>query len=218
MTDPTLEIKNQPNESTTPTQVEVYASRQGAVDLETDLDRLASHLERHSEWMERCLKPLTVYALSADDYKLQFFQISGLGFSLEPCFGVKVWSEPNYVYCLRSIPLPEDEALPYTVDCWSYYHLESIVESEVTRVNWKLKLHIVLDLPKFLQALPDSMVYQVGVRVINQVTRTMTDRLTRNVCTDYYQSIGRPKGSYKVVYASPVTNEAFQINLDDPDH
>lgn len=182
-----------------PRSVRIQAGRQGQVDMQTKRESLAAYLQEHQKWIDRCFKPLKVFPLSDSTYKLQFFRIGGLGFELEPCFGVKIWSEKHYMFRLSSIELPSDADLPYTVDCQSYFQLEELPESGMTRVNWDLELDIWMELPRFLAAFPYNLVYNVGAKVVRQVTRRMSDRLTHNVCTDYYRSVGMGGKKYHVV-------------------
>lgn len=210
MPEPTATPTPIPTETIDKRSVRILAGRQGRVDLETDRLTLAHYLHDHAEWIERCFKPLKVFPLSPETYKLQFFRIGGLGFELEPCFGVKIWPEQDSVFWLSSIDLPEEEGLPYSVDCLSYFRLEELdLDSHhgpLTRVHWDLKLDIWMQLPGFLQALPYPLVYRVGARVVNQVTRSMSDRLTHNVCTDFYRSVHKRGRRYKIIDTTPKGN------------
>ncbi|MCJ2544662.1 DUF1997 domain-containing protein [Thermostichus vulcanus] len=185
------------------TRLDLQATRRGQVDLETDRETLAHYLRGHSQWIQHCFRPLRVEALSADSYKLEFFRIGGLGFELEPCFGVKIWPDENDVFRLTSIELPGDAALPYHVDCRAAFRLEELSGSPdlppLTRVHWDLHLDIWLTLPGFLQVLPHKLVRRVANQVVQQVTRSMSDRLTHNVCSDFYHSIDRPGHRYRLV-------------------
>ncbi|MEN9226078.1 MAG: DUF1997 domain-containing protein [Thermostichus sp. HHBFW_bins_43] len=191
------------------TRLDLRATRRGQVDLETDRETLAHYLRGHSQWIQRCFKPLQVEALSADSYKLEFFRIGGLGFELEPCFGVKIWPDENDVFRLTSIELPGDAAMPYRVDCRATFRLEELSGSPelagdsglspTTRVHWDLHLDIWLALPGFLQVLPHRLVRRVANQVVQKVTRSMSDRLTHNVCSDFYRSIERPGHPYRLV-------------------
>lgn len=185
--------------------LELKTTRRGQVDLETDRETLAHYLRGHSQWIQHCFRPLQVEALSADSYKLQFFRMGGLGFELEPCFGVKIWPDENYVFRLTSIELPGDAAMPYRVNCQAVFRLEELRGSpegeypQTTRVHWDLNLEIKLSLPGFLQILPHNLVQQVANQVVQQVTRSMSDRLTHNICSDFYRSIERPGHRYRLV-------------------
>lgn len=198
--------------------------QRGQVDLETDRPTLAAYLRNHSEWVGHCFKPLKVDPLElapllalnpecekGQCYRLQFFRIGGLGFEVEPCFGVRIWDESDTLFRLDSVKLPSDEGLPYRVKCAAFFELEEMPQFSgqptLTRVHWTLDLDILMDLPRFLQALPQTMVKNVGSNVINRVTRSMSDRLTHNVCNDFYRSIGKPGQRYRLVHTSALPGD-----------
>ena len=183
--------------------LDLRATRCGQVDLETDRETLARYLRGHAQWIQRCFRPLQVEALSAETYRLQFFRMGGLGFELEPSFGVRIWPDEDYRFRLTSIELPGDEGMPYRVSCQADFRLEelqgSLKDLPTTRVHWALHLEIWLALPRFLQVLPRKLVYRVARQVVQQVTRGLSDRFTDNVCRDFYRSIGRPDCPYRLV-------------------
>lgn len=167
--------------------VRLAVQQSGWVDMDTEREPLAVYLRQHPKWVARCFKPLKVDQLSERTYRLQFFRMGGLGFHLEPCFGIEIWPDEDYLFALSSIELPTDADLPYQVDCSSSFLLEERQSGQAvqTRVNWELKLDIQMHLPGFLLALPRRQVIAVGQGVVNQVARSMCNRLTRNICTDY---------------------------------
>ncbi|MEN9205145.1 MAG: DUF1997 domain-containing protein [Thermostichales cyanobacterium DRC_bins_46] len=188
-----------PDPSTDPA-VHLVTGRRGEVDLETPVEELAGYLRHHQEWIHRCFKPLKVQPLGNADYRLQFFRIGGLGFELEPHFAITIWEDPLHCFRLTSLALPEDASLPYQVDCQASFRIEqhSSDPQPLTRVYWDLTLKIDLELPGFLQVLPRPLVQKVGIKVVNQVTRSMSDRLTHNVCTDFYRSVGKAGRRYYI--------------------
>ena len=183
--------------------LDLRATRCGQVDLETDRETLARYLRGHAQWIQRCFRPLQVEALSAETYRLQFFRMGGLGFELEPSFGVRIWPDEDYRFRLTSVELPGDEGMPYRVNCQADFRLEelqgSLKDLPTTRVHWALHLEIGLALPRFLQVLPRKLVCRVARQVVQQVTRGLSDRFTDNVCRDFYRSIGRPDCPYRLV-------------------
>lgn len=168
----------------------IYANQAGEVDLSTCVDPLTIYLRAHEQWIESCFKPLQVSPLSADSYLLKFFRMGALGFELEPCFGVQIGSKGDRQFYLHSIQLPQDSNLPYSVDCTSEFRLEERQDDSgisTTRVYWTLHLDITVELPRFLQVLPRKRVHSVAEALVNQVARRMSNRLTHNICQDYYR-------------------------------
>ena len=62
--------------------------------------------------------------------------------------------------------------------------------SEITRVEWELDLIVNLHFPKFIQRLPKSLIQSTGDRLLNQIVRQVSRRLTRTVQEDFHQSLG----------------------------
>ncbi len=199
---------------------EVESTCQGQVDLQTDAPTFATYLDSHRDWMERCFKPLKVLPLTDDSYKVQFFRIAGLGLEVEPCFGIQLWSEDRSLFRLRSIELPMEAETPYQITCLSSFRLEPLEPASplsgysaggfvretsrgssppMIRVHWHLNLLVGMELPGLVKSLPSAFVHRVASRIVNQVTRSMSERLTRNVCSDFYQTIGQQGQPYRLV-------------------
>jgi hypothetical protein len=64
-------------------------------------------------------------------------------------------------------------------------------------VEWQLSLQVQLKLPRFLQALPRSLVQQSGDRLLWQIVRQISRRLTRRVQQDFHTSLGLPVPSQR---------------------
>ena len=167
----------------------VYANQAGEVDMKTSVSPLSDYLRQHEQWIENCFQPLKVTQLSSDSYLLKFFRMGALGFDLEPCFAIQIGSKGDRLFYLHSTRLPGDSELPYTVDCTSEFRLDEVCnldEGAITRVYWTLRLDIEVELPRFLQVLPRNRVRSVAEALVNQVARRMCNRLTQNICQDYY--------------------------------
>ncbi|MDB9378687.1 DUF1997 domain-containing protein, partial [Nodularia sphaerocarpa] len=64
--------------------------------------------------------------------------------------------------------------------------------SEITRIEWELDLLVNLHFPKFIQRLPKSLVQSTGDRLLNQIVRQVSRRLTRKVQENFHQSLKLP--------------------------
>ena len=64
--------------------------------------------------------------------------------------------------------------------------------SPITQIEWDLKLSVWLQFPRFIRALPLSFVKATGDRVLNQIVRQVSRRLTRKVQEDFHQSLNLP--------------------------
>jgi hypothetical protein len=63
---------------------------------------------------------------------------------------------------------------------------------KITKVEWQLDLAVYVQFPKFIQRLPKSMVQSTGDRLLNQIVRQVSRRLTYKVQEDFHKSLGLP--------------------------
>ncbi|MEO1765304.1 MAG: DUF1997 domain-containing protein, partial [Cyanobacteria bacterium J06629_18] len=82
----------------------------------------------------------------------------------------------------------------YDVDYRASLQLaESQNESNlITKVEWELHLNVYVQFPKFIKRLPDSLIQKTGDRLLNQIVRQVSRRLTRKVQQEFHQSLDIP--------------------------
>jgi carbon monoxide dehydrogenase subunit G len=56
----------------------------------------------------------------------------------------------------------------------------------ITKVEWQLDLTVYLQFPKFIRRLPSYLVQSTGDRLLNQVVRQVSRRLTSKVQADFH--------------------------------
>jgi hypothetical protein len=59
-------------------------------------------------------------------------------------------------------------------------------------VKWELDLVVDLHFPRFIQRLPYSLIQSTGDRILNQIVRQVSRRLTHTVQKDFHQSLNIP--------------------------
>jgi hypothetical protein len=64
------------------------------------------------------------------------------------------------------------------------------VPERVTRVEWVLDLQVQVQFPRFIYALPKPMVQTTGDRLLNQIVRQVSRRLTHKVQEDFQTTMG----------------------------
>jgi hypothetical protein len=70
---------------------------------------------------------------------------------------------------------------------------ESIgLPGKITRVQWTLDLNVSIQFPRFIHALPKSLIQSTGDRILRQVVRQVSGRLTRKVLEDFHQTYELP--------------------------
>ncbi|BAZ13449.1 hypothetical protein NIES4071_52880 [Calothrix sp. NIES-4071] len=158
---------------------------------------VAQYLDAHPEWFARCAEPMKVQPLEQNGYALVIGRFGAFNYEVEPKIGLELLPpDSEGVYRIRTIPIPDYIAPGYDVDYRASLQLvESRAEDfsrsiEMTRVEWELYLAVDIHFPKFIQRLPQSLIQTTGDRLLNQIVRQVSRRLTRKVQDDFHHSIG----------------------------
>jgi hypothetical protein len=167
--------------------MEMYASAQ----------TVAEYLKAHRGWFCRCAAPMKVEPIGENGYALTIGRFGSFGYEVEPKIGLELLAPDQGVYCIKTLPVPDYVAPGYEVDFESAMKLVEAAPSnqdsgKVTRVEWQLDLTVYVQFPKFIQRLPKSMVQSTGDRLLNQIVRQVSRRLTYKVQEDFHQSLGLP--------------------------
>ncbi|MBP5971230.1 DUF1997 domain-containing protein [Brasilonema sp. CT11] len=160
---------------------------------------VAEYLNNHASWFSRCADPMKVESLGKNGYALVIGRFGSFGYEVEPKIGLELLPPEEGVYRICTIPIPDYQAPGYDVDYRAALQLQENVGnhsstclSEMTQVEWELDLSVYIHFPKFIQRLPKSLVLSTGERLLNQVVRQVSRRLTRKVQEDFHQSLGIP--------------------------
>ncbi len=169
----------------------------GEMKMSADARTVADYLDRHSDWFARCAKPITVEAIGDNGYALILGRFSSLNFSLEPKIGLHLLPQDAGVYRIETIPVPDYEPEGYSVDFQAAMTLnegasEGPDASAVTSVEWELKLLTAVQMPRFIQALPYGFVKSSGDKLLNQIVKQISRRLTRKVQRDFHTTMDLP--------------------------
>ena len=176
--------------------MEMYASAQ----------TVAQYLNAHQEWFCRCAQPMKVEQLGENGYALVIGRFGSFGYEVEPKVGLELLPPEQGVYRIKTIPVPNYVAPGYDVEFVSVMQLvetptDSSTQSfeaqprcsgEITRVEWKLDLAVYVQFPRFIHRLPKSMVQTTGDRLLDQIVRQVSRRLTYKVQEDFHKSVGVP--------------------------
>lgn len=167
--------------------MEMYASAQ----------TVAEYLKAHRGWFCRCADPMKVEPIGENGYALTIGRFGSFGYEVEPKIGLELLPPDQGVYAIKTLPVPDYVAPGYEVDFKSAMELVEAAPSnqdlgKVTRVEWQLDLAVYVKFPKFIQRLPKSMVRSTGDRLLNQIVRQVSRRLTYKVQEDFHKSLGLP--------------------------
>ena len=169
---------------------------------------VAAYLDRHEGWFQRCASPMTVTPLERDGYVLTLGRFGNFGFEVEPTIGLELLPQDAGVYRILTVPSPEADAVLaglYDVEFNASMRLDEpgpeepdLSREEVdglmahTLVRWSLDLQVWIRLPGMITLLPEPLVQSSGDRLLRQIVRQISRRLTWKVQEDFHASHGVP--------------------------
>ena len=169
----------------------------GQMEMNTDAGMVAKYLDAHPDWFRRCAHPMQAESIGENGYALGIGRFGALEYEVDPKIGLHLLPQDKGVYRIQTIPIPGYEPQGYDVDFQAAMHLLEKPKAEepvspITQIEWDLKLSVWLQFPRFIRALPLSFVKATGDRVLNQIVRQVSRRLTRKVQEDFHQSLNLP--------------------------
>ena len=182
-----------------------YGQFADCMEMYADAQTVASYLNSHQGWFCRCAQPMKVEPLGENGYALAIGRFGSFGYDVEPKVGLELLPPDKGVYRIKTIPVPDYVAPGYEVDFESTMQLVATpadlsnqihacdgLQREITRVEWQLDLTVYVQFPKFIQRLPKSLVQSTGDRLLYQIVRQVSRRLTYKVQEDFHKSLGLP--------------------------
>ena len=181
-------------------------SFEGRMDMYGDADTVAEYLNAHEGWFCRCAQPMKVEPLGNNGYVLTVGKYGSFGYEVEPKVGVVLHPPVGRVYQMQTIPIPDYEAPGYDVNYQASMELTEIspetrvkskeglfsgkqdLPSRITQVNWTLNLAVEVEFPQFISKLSSSLIQTTGDRLLGQIVRQISPRLTYKVQQDFHSS------------------------------
>lgn len=180
---------------------------QDSMEMYAEAKQVAAYLDTHQNWFSRCAQPMKVEPIGQNGYALVIGRFGAFGYEVEPKIGLELLPQENSIYRIQTIPVPNYVAPGYEVDFQASQTFVEIPTSEyfqeqehdgtklpqaITRVDWHLDLSVYLRFPKFIHKLPQSLIQSTGDRLLRQVVRQVSRRLTYKVQEDFHSSLGIP--------------------------
>jgi hypothetical protein len=159
---------------------------------------VADYLDAHQGWFRRCAQPMRVDPLGDNGYALGIGRFGALGYELEPKLGLNLLPQNQGIYRITTIPIPGYTIQGYSVDFQATMNLVEVPTSDpsisdrTTRVEWELDLTVTVQFPRFIQRLSKSLVQTTGDRLLRQIVRQISRRLTYKVQEDFHFTLGLP--------------------------
>lgn len=176
-----------------------------SMDLYADSGTVSRYLDLHQEWFHRCAHPMTAEAIGENSYALMIGRYGSFGYEVEPKIGLNLLPQDEGVYRIETVPVPGYTPVGYDVDFRAAMELLEVAPSDsliaqskvslpekITHLQWQLDLTVLIQFPRFIQALPKSLIQSTGDRVLNQVVRQVSGRLTRKVLEDFHTTHNLP--------------------------
>ncbi|WP_341525980.1 DUF1997 domain-containing protein [Nostoc sp. UHCC 0302] len=186
-------------ETNVATLTKFYGRYQDFMEMPASADKVAEYLNAHSSWFVRCAEPMKVQPLGENGYALVIGRFASFGYEVEPKVGLELLPPDEGIYRIRTITIPDYVPPGYDVDYNASLQLKEnpadntyTEDIQVTRVEWELDLIVSLHFPKFIHRLPKSLIQSTGDRLLNQIVRQVSRRLTRKVQEDFHKSLGIP--------------------------
>src|SRR4028119_13283 len=188
-----------------PTQF--HSHFQDCMEMYAEAERVTAYLDAHQNWFSRCAHPMKVEPIGTNGYALVIGRFGSFGYEVEPKVGLELLPQEDGVYRIRTIPVPNYVAPGYEIDFQGSQTFVEVPTSEyvqeqeldttqlppaITRVEWELNLAVGIRFPKFIQKLPQSLIQSTGDRILHEVVRQVSRRLTYKVQEDFHSSLGIP--------------------------
>ena len=180
----------------------------GRMDMYSDADTVAEYLNAHEGWFCRCAQPMKVESLPENGYILTVGKYSSFGYEIEPKMGVILKPPVNNVYLMHTIPIPDYAVSGYSVNYQAAMKLQEVTveqQSEkglfskksftpcaMTQVIWELNLAVEVEFPQFVAKLSPKLIQATGDRLLAQIVRQISPRLTYKVQQDFHHSHDLP--------------------------
>ena len=192
-----------------PSQVEISSKETlhfqgnyvGHMEMYADAASVAQYLDAHQEWFHRCAQPMTVESIGENGYGLTVGKFKSLNHEVEPKIGLHLLPQEEGVYRIETIPVPGYQPAGYDVDFQASMTLcegtsedlpEDLGIETATHVEWELSLSTWVEVPRFVQVLPDNLVKASGDKLLNQIVRQVSKRLTKKVQQEFHTALNLP--------------------------
>ena len=173
----------------------------GHMEMYADAATVAQYLDAHQDWFHRCAHPMAVEPIGENGYGLTVGKFRSLNHEVEPKIGLLLLPQEEGIYRIETIPVPGYEPAGYDVDFNASMSLcegnqedipPELFMDTTTHVEWELELSTWVEVPKFIQVLPDNLVKASGDKLLNQIVRQVSKQLTKKVQKEFHTSLGLP--------------------------
>jgi Protein of unknown function (DUF1997) len=157
-----------------------------------DVKTVAQYFDQHQDWFIRCAQPMQVEALSRNGYAITIGHFNSFGYVVEPKIGLELLPQQANSYPIKTIQIPDYQPPGYEVDFNAEMHLVEVLKDDhlFTQVDWTLELAVYIQFPKFIHKLPQTMIQKTGDKLLQQIVKQVSKRLTLKVQKDFHSATG----------------------------
>lgn len=195
----------------------------GSMDMYSDTETVAKYLNAHEDWFCQCAQPMQAEPLKENGYILTVGCFGSLGYEVEPKIAIVLNPAVDGLYTMETAPIPDYNPPGYEVNYQASMELQEITREDnnsqktrlnlfknptkknipatITQVNWTMNLEVRVKFPKFIHKLSSTLVQSTGDRLLSQIIRQISPRLTYKVQRDFhtrYELPIPPKNSLKL--------------------
>ncbi len=172
----------------------------GNMDLFADQQTVMKYLDAHQGWFRRCAHPFKADPIGETGYAMGIGKVGALGFQVDARVGLNLLPpDQNSVYCIVTIPIPDQLPQGYEVDFQAEMRLEekqvelragepSGQSSVMTCIEWDLNLTVSLHFPAFIQRMAKDMLQKTGDSVLGFIVQRVSKSLTAKVQDDFHRT------------------------------
>lgn len=196
-------------EQTTLHQPVTFSTKfRGIMEMYSDRKTVVNYLNNHQGWFVRCASPMKVEPFGENGYTLVVGRYGAFGYEVEPQMSVILEPPVGGHYSMYSVTNPAYNSDGYEVDYYSIMDIETIyphelafytdnpccddLPREITRIHWELDLQVKVNFPQFIHKLPTSLIQNTGDRLLGQIVKQVSPRLSLKVQKDFHHRLNLP--------------------------
>ncbi len=185
---------------------------QGIMEMYSDEKTVTDYLDNHQGWFVRCALPMTAEPFGENGYTLIIGHYGAFGYEVDPQMSVILEPSQDRHYAMYSVPNSAFNHPGYEVDYRSEMNIEPIsinqaakgiekafqlkelstFPDKITRINWKLHLEVRVKFPQFIYRLPMNIITKTGDRLLAQIIKQVSPRLSYKVQKDFHTQFDLP--------------------------
>jgi hypothetical protein len=165
-----------------------------AMEMYASAEAVGQYLDGHRSWFNRCAHPMKANPIGENGYDLTVGRFGAFGYDVEAKLGLDLLPGDHGIYRIQTIPIPGYHPPGYDINFQAELQLVESVDPQsgqpMTHVEWDLDLQVAVHFPRFIYAMPRTMIQTTGDRLLNQIVRQVSRYLTHKVQEDFHKAAG----------------------------